>query len=67
MSANEPPVRTHNLVRRDERDPVDWFDANDRDYLSTRCAKLLKHTFGYDFADWTSAKNGPPPTLVRAA
>jgi hypothetical protein len=67
MSQNEPPVRTHNLVRRDERDPVEWFSASDRDYFSTRCAKLLKHPFGYDFTDWTSAKMGPPVAVARAA
>lgn len=67
MSANEPPVRTHNLVRRDERDPVDWFDAADRDYFSSRCAKLLKHSFGYDFSSWTSAKRPPEVAVARAA
>jgi hypothetical protein len=67
MSANEPPVRTHNLVRRDERDPVEWFSAGDRDYFSTRCATLLKHTFGYDFNDWSSAKHPPAVTTARAA
>lgn len=64
MSRNEPRVRTHNLVRRDERDPVEWFNDDDREYFSTRCAALLKHTFGYDFNDWSSAKQ--PPKLVTA-
>lgn len=66
MSRNEPPVRTHNLVRRDERDPVEWFSPSDREYFSTRCARLLQHNFGYDFHDWTSAKQ-PPKTGVGTA
>jgi len=67
MSRNEPPVRTHNLVRRDERDPVEWFNDEDRAYFSMRCAQLLKHTFGYDFRDWTSAKSPPTAATARAA
>lgn len=62
MSQNEPPVRSHNLVRRDERDPVEWFSESDRDYFTSRTGKLLKHTFGYDFSDWTSAKQPPKTT-----
>lgn len=67
MSRNEPPVRTHNLVRNDERDPVEWFAPGDREYFSMRCTKLLKHAFGYDFHDWTSAKKSPDCASVRAA
>lgn len=66
MSRNEPPVRTHNLVRKDDRDPVQWFSPADREYFSTRCARLLRFTFGYDFNDWTSAKRPPHTHTDRA-
>ncbi|MBL8850933.1 MAG: sulfotransferase domain-containing protein [Planctomycetaceae bacterium] len=67
MSRQEPRVRTHNLVRQDERDPVEWFSDDDRAYFSTRCDRLLKHRFGYSFDDWTSAKQPPQAAVARAA
>jgi len=66
MSKNEPPVRTHNLVRKDERDPVEWFSDSDREYFATRCRKLLRCTFGYDFQDWTTAKQPPRSNIPRS-
>ena len=60
-------MRTHNLVRKDERDPVEWFSTEDREYFSERCDRLLKHSFGYNFGDWTSAKQPPHSVLADAA
>lgn len=67
MAAQDPHVRNISLVRKDERDPVDWFNAEDREYFSARCAELLRHTFGYDFNDWTSAKRAPRTAGQTAA
>jgi hypothetical protein len=65
MAEKDPHLRNIVLVRRDERDPVDWFNAEDREYFSSRCAELLRHTFGYDFNDWSSAKK-PPKSNANA-
>jgi hypothetical protein len=46
-------------VRRDDRDPVDWFSNADRTYFSACCRKLLKYSFGYDFNRWETAKGLP--------
>lgn len=62
MAAADPHLRNIVLVRKDERDPVDWFSAEDREYFSARCAELLRHNFGYDFNDWSSAKKAPQST-----
>lgn len=73
MAQRDPHINNIVLVRKDERDPVDWFSPADREYFSRRCAELLRHDFGYDFNDWSSAKKPPrtsaPPEsqLVRAA
>jgi len=74
MAERDPHLRNIVLVRKDERDPVDWFNPADREYFSARCAELLRHDFGYDFNDWTSAKKRPhsnahsqPTPLARAA
>jgi len=67
MAANDPHLRNIVLVRKDERDPVDWFNAEDREYFSARCAELLRHTFGYDFNDWSSAKKPPQSTATTGA
>jgi hypothetical protein len=69
MSEKEAPDRTRNLVRMDDRDPVEWFSNADRTYFSACCRKLLKHSFGYDFNRWETAKALPDagPTLQRRA
>ena len=59
MSSREQPGRTHNLVRKDNRDPVNWFSDDDREYFSARCRQFLKHDFGYDFADWAPVNARP--------
>lgn len=72
MAAQDPHFNNIKLVRKDERDPVEWFSSSDREYFSSRCAELLRHDFGYDFNDWTSAKKPPrvadaPAAQSRAA
>lgn len=59
MAARDPKLRNIVLVRKDERDPVDWFSEEDRAYFSKRCRQFLRHSFGYNFDDWSSAKNPP--------
>jgi len=59
MAARDPHINNIVLVRKDDRDPVDWFSPADREYFSRRCAELLRHDFGYDFNDWSSAKQPP--------
>lgn len=66
MSQREPPERTRNLVRRDERDPVEWFNAADRAYFTDCCRRLLKHSFGYNWSDWTTAKALPARSNICA-
>ena len=63
MSEREAPDRTRNLVRKDERDPVAWFNEADRAYVTRCCNSLLKYDFGYDFSDWTTAKALPQQTV----
>jgi hypothetical protein len=59
MAARDPHTKNIVLVRKDERDPVDWFSPADREYFSTCCRELLRHNFGYDFDDWSTAKRPP--------
>ena len=59
MSRREEPGRRLDLVRKDNRDPVEWFDQSDRQYFSRRCRKWLKHPLGYDYNDWSSARRAP--------
>ena len=59
MSRREEPGRRLDLVRKDNRDPVEWFDEADREYFSERCLRWLKHPLGYDYNDWSSAKHAP--------
>lgn len=72
MAARDPHINNIVLVRKDDRDPVEWFSPADREYFSMRCRQLLRHSFGYDFDDWSSAKCAPQSDateqpLVRAA
>jgi hypothetical protein len=68
MSEKEPPDRIRNLVRMDDRDPVEWFSNADRTYFSSCCRRLLKHSFGYDFNRWETAKALPAlSTQLRKA
>jgi hypothetical protein len=59
MSKREEPGRQRDLVRMDDREPVTWFNAADRRYFSEQCRRLLKHDFGYDFDDWSTATSLP--------
>ena len=67
MSQQEPPGRTRKLVRKDSRDPVEWFTENDREYFTACCQRLLKYDFGYDFANWESARLPPVHRLSSKA
>ena len=59
MSRQEQPDRKRDLVRKDPRDPVEWFSQSDREYFTACCQRLLKHDFGYDFTNWESARLPP--------
>jgi len=40
------------VVRRDSQPAAVWFDATDREFLTTACHTLLRHDFGYDYGRW---------------
>ena len=37
------------VVRKDSRNPDDWFSKEDKDFFVAACKDHLKHDFGYDF------------------
>lgn len=43
------------VVRRDDRPAADWFNAEDRVFLTRACRDLLRHDLGYDYGRWPAS------------
>jgi hypothetical protein len=48
------------IVHERKRSPLEWYSAEDRRYLTEVCARHLRHTFGYDYADWSTLGPSSP-------
>ena len=53
MATRDDPARPPGAVRKDGRDPLGRYSAEDRTLVETRCMRYLKYDFGYDYSDWT--------------
>jgi hypothetical protein len=40
------------IVRASERDPLEWYSAEDREYFMATVDAWLRNHFGYDYHDW---------------
>ena len=54
MRARADPARPPGEVNTSDEDPYACYDASDREFLTRCCGRYMRHTFGYDFACWTS-------------
>lgn len=57
MAAREDPTRPRGAVNAGARRVHDYFDAADRDWLTTQCARYLVDSWGYDYARWDAASS----------
>lgn len=65
MARRSRPQDPHEtVVRRDPRHPFAWFTEADRAFVQNTCRKYLRHSFGYDYQDWSGADTpaARPPT-----
>jgi hypothetical protein len=54
------------IVHERKQSPLEWFNDDDRRYFTDVCARHLRYSFGYDYADWS--RLGPKhPHRERAA
>jgi hypothetical protein len=54
MAAKESPDG-NKIVRTSEREPLEWYSTEDRNYLMATVDAWLHNHFGYDYHDWSSA------------
>jgi hypothetical protein len=42
------------IVHERKRSPLEWFGTDDRLYFTEVCRRHLRHSFGYDYENWTA-------------
>lgn len=52
MAERSDPARPLGEINQQDNDPLSFYNASDRQFVSSRCANFLRTTFGYDYSAW---------------
>lgn len=65
MASLESDAAQRKIVRKSKRDPLTWFDEQQRAYFTAVCSHFLHNDFGYDYGQWDQC--GPKQSSASKA
>jgi Sulfotransferase domain len=59
MARKRDPATPHDVivVRDDRRHFSEWYTGADREFVTTACGRLLRHSVGYDYSRWPDSSS----------